>query len=215
MPAHVALLGDSIFDNRSYVGNGPDVVTQLRDALPNGWKASLLAVDGSVIGDLPQQLAQLEADVSEVAVSLGGNDVLGEIDLLGARVGTATEALLKLGEAVAWFERSYRGAVASLRDTGRSITLCTIYNGNLPDMGPGFPDPHAARMALTAFNDVILRVAFELGLDVIDLRLVCNEAADYANPIEPSSRGGEKIARAIVRALGLTQTPARRTQVFY
>jgi hypothetical protein len=54
---------------------------------------------------------------------------------------------------------------------------------------------------LCVFNDPILRVAFERRLTVIDLRLVCSEAADYANPIEPSSRGGAKIARAIIRAL--------------
>ena len=55
--------------------------------------------------------------------------------------------------------------------------------------------------ALCIFNDPILRIAFERRLTVIDLRLVCNEAADYANPIEPSSRGGGKIAGAILRAL--------------
>jgi hypothetical protein len=33
---------------------------------------------------------------------------------------------------------------------------------------------------------------------MIDLRFVCSSPADYANPIEPSSIGGAKIARAIV-----------------
>jgi hypothetical protein len=54
---------------------------------------------------------------------------------------------------------------------------------------------------LCVFNDVILRVALQHRLGIIDLRLVCTEPADYANPIEPSSRGGQKIARAIGRAL--------------
>lgn len=40
----------------------------------------------------------------------------------------------------------------------------------------------------------------EFGLTVIDLRLVCDEAIDFANAIEPSSIGGDKIAKAIVRA---------------
>jgi hypothetical protein len=78
-------------------------------------------------------------------------------------------------------------------------TLCTIYNGH-------FPDRDFQRLASTAlriFNDAILRVAFENALNVIDLRLVCNEASDYANPIEPSSHGGAKIARAIARAVAL------------
>jgi hypothetical protein len=49
---------------------------------------------------------------------------------------------------------------------------------------------------------VILRVAFELGIDVVDLRAVCSQPADYANPIEPSGEGGRKIADAVARAAG-------------
>jgi hypothetical protein len=56
---HVVLLGDSVFDNAAYVGGGPDVVTQLRQRLPHEWRASLLAVDGSLIGGIAQQLARL------------------------------------------------------------------------------------------------------------------------------------------------------------
>jgi hypothetical protein len=44
---------------------------------------------------------------------------------------------------------------------------------------------------------VILRVALDHGLGIIDLRSVCDQPTDYANPIEPSSAGGAKIARAI------------------
>jgi hypothetical protein len=34
-------------------------------------------------------------------------------------------------------------------------------------------------------------------LTLIDLRLVCDEDTDFANPIEPSVHGGAKIARVI------------------
>jgi hypothetical protein len=57
-------------------------------------------------------------------------------------------------------------------------------------------------------------VAFDSRLPVIDLRLVCTEPADYANPIEPSSRGGEKIARAIIGALGLAAPTAEPSRVY-
>jgi AraC-like DNA-binding protein len=40
---HIVLLGDSIFDNAAYVAGGPDVVRQLRDTLPSGWRATLNA----------------------------------------------------------------------------------------------------------------------------------------------------------------------------
>jgi len=48
------------------------------------------------------------------------------------------------------------------------------------------------------FNDVITRAAFSRGLALIDLRLICDEDSDYANPIEPSVQGGAKMARAIL-----------------
>ena len=46
-----------------------------------------------------------------------------------------------------------------------------------------------------------------------DLQLICTEEADYANPIEPSERGGEKIARAIVEFVERGPTGGR-TEVF-
>ncbi len=61
------------------------------------------------------------------------------------------------------------------------------------------------------FNDVILRTAVTRRLGVIELRAVCSEPGDYANPIEPSDSGGRKIATAIARATGALEgeIPAR------
>lgn len=56
--------------------------------------------------------------------------------------------------------------------------------------------------ALALFNDVITRAVFAYGLDLVDLRLICDDSADYANPIEPSFAGGQKIAEAIARFAG-------------
>ncbi|WP_167858623.1 hypothetical protein [Methylobacterium nonmethylotrophicum] len=37
---------------------------------------------------------------------------------------------------------------------------------------------------------------------LLDLRVVCGADADFANPIEPSVQGGEKIAAAVAAFLG-------------
>jgi hypothetical protein len=71
-----------------------------------------------------------------------------------------------------------------------------------------------AATAMAVFDDRILRVALEHGLPVIELRAVCNRPENYANPIEPSSIGGEKIARAIVRAATEHDFAARRTVIY-
>ena len=207
---HVALLGDSILDNGAYTSGGPDVISQLRSLLPRPWRASLLAVDGSMIADLANQLLRLPPDVSHLVIAIGGNDVLASMELMGSPAKSVAEALLKVGERAGRFERAYRTMIDRVRRLGRSTTVCTIYNGNLS------PDEAAvARVGLTAFNDVILRVAFESRFQVIDLRLVCTEPADYANPIEPSSTGGEKIARGIIASLGLREDPLEHSQVFF
>jgi hypothetical protein len=64
------------------------------------------------------------------------------------------------------------------------------------------------------FNDCIIGEAFAAGIPLIDLRLVCNENADYANPIEPSVKGGEKIARATAKLVAEHDFRSCRTQVF-
>ena len=68
--------------------------------------------------------------------------------------------------------------------------------------------------ALTVFNDCITREAFARGLPLIDLRLLCDQKEDYANPIEPSVRGGEKIAAAIARLVAEHDFSRRHSEVF-
>jgi len=193
---HLALLGDSIFDNASYTAGAPDVITHLRAGLARGWRASLLAVDGSTTQDLAAQVARVPADVTHVVVSIGGNDALLNSDVLNLRVASTAEALATFGQRAQVFRSSYARALDAVLALGRETTVCTIYEGNLePDLAG------LARVALVFFNDVILRAAFERRVDVIDLRLVCTEPSDYANPIEPSGSGGAKIAAAISAAV--------------
>ena len=69
--------------------------------------------------------------------------------------------------------------------------------------------------ALSMFNDAISRNIHEHGADPIDLRLDCRESGDYANPIEPSVQGGDKIAACIARYVEEVRQPKNRTRVFH
>jgi hypothetical protein len=64
------------------------------------------------------------------------------------------------------------------------------------------------------FNDEIARAAFSRGLALIDLRLICAEDEDYANPIEPSARGGAKIAAAISAWAAEAGEAQRRSAIY-
>jgi hypothetical protein len=80
---------------------------------------------------------------------------------------------------------------------GRPTAICTIYDVRFPD--PDFRE--VALTALTLLNDVITREAGARGLPLLDLRTLFDQDADFANPIEPSAQGGEKLARAILRVV--------------
>jgi lysophospholipase L1-like esterase len=207
---HTVLLGDSIFDNAAYTAGGPDVVSQVRELLPSGWTASLLAVDGHRTEDVSSQLARRPTDATHLVLSVGGNDALSHGDLLTGPARSAAEVFTLLADATEEFEERYRGLIGLLLQTGLPLTVCTIYNGNFPDRD----FQRIASTALSSFNDAILRVGFERRLTIIDLRLVCDHPADYANPIEPSSIGGAKIARAIAAAVGATNMVVGSSRVF-
>jgi lysophospholipase L1-like esterase len=208
--SHVVLLGDSIFDNAAYVAAGaPDVVRQLRQLLPYGSEATLAAVDGSRMGDVREQLRRLPPDATHLVVSAGGNDALDSSDFLAAPARSTAQALLGLADIGEEFERGYLAMLAGVLARGLPTAVCTVYY-------PRFPEAALQRMAVTAlavFNDCIIRAAFAYGLPLLDLRSICTEEADYANPIEPSSRGGEKIARVIVKLVELGFAGGR-TEVF-
>lgn len=207
---HVVLLGDSVFDNAAYVRGGPDVCAQLKGKLTEGWRATLSAVDGSVTSDIRRQLQNLPEDATHLVISAGGNDALQNADILMACAASMAEALNKLADAAERFERSYEEMLEAVLGRKLPTAVSTIYY-------PRFPDARLQRIAVAAlavFNDAIIRSAFTRGLPLLDLRLICNEAADYANEIEPSSKGGEKITSAILKLLTEHDFRQRRSQTF-
>jgi hypothetical protein len=196
---HIVLLGDSIFDNGSYTRGEPDVAGHLASVIPWTWRATLLAVDGARTEDVGSQLDRVPQDATHLVVSVGGNDALSNSDLLETSVRSTSETLLMFADRLDAFEQTYRTTIDRIVTLGREVAICTIYNGALD---PELARP--ARVALMTFNDIILRVAFAHRATVIDLRSICVERSDYANPIEPSGKGGWKIAAAIARAVGAT-----------
>lgn len=200
---HIALVGDSTLDNRAYTGGGPSVTDHLNDALPASARASLVAVDGARLRDLPHQIDTLPSDAMHIVLSIGGNDAAMEIGILGSPAMTVMEALVAVDERVQRFAASYGEGLAAVCDTELPVTVCTIYNGDF-DVATG--EQQAIKAALKMWNDAILQAAMDYGCPVIDLRRVCTEKEDFTRQIEPSEQGGHKIAHAI--AASLTSSPS-------
>jgi lysophospholipase L1-like esterase len=207
---HVVLLGDSSLDNKAYVGTAPDVVAHLRRRLPSPWQATLAAVDGAVAADLRRQADRLPADATHLVVSVGGNDALRREGVFREPARSVGEGLARLAEAREQFRQDYAAMLGTVLARGLPTALCTIYD-------PRFPDPLRQRLGiagLALFNDVIIRAAFARGLPLLDLRLICDEDADFANPIEPSGQGGGKIAAAVQQLLLEHDFGRRRAAAF-
>lgn len=192
---HIALLGDSVIDNKAYVGGAPDVAEQLRALVPDDWKVSRLAVDGAVSSGVLGQLESLPNSATHLVISAGGNDALGESAILGGAARSVGEVLLKLADIQDRFRRNYTTLLNAAARRKLPTAVCSVYD-------PRFPDPARRRigaLALSVINDVITREAFARQFTLIDLRMMFDEDSDFANPIEPSAKGGMKLAEGIWR----------------
>jgi hypothetical protein len=207
--SHVVLLGDSIFDNASYVPGGPCVREQVARALGTAWKVTLLAVDGDTSLGVPAQVRRIPADASHLILSVGGNDALSAAWRLRGDCRSFPEAMNTLADIRAQFQSSYRHALDAVLGRRLPTAICAVYD-RVPGLGPG----DSAGLAL--FNELILREAVQRGVGLIDLRIVCSEPGDYSviSPIEPSVQGGWKIARAIARAVDEREAALPRSCVF-
>lgn len=191
---HIVLIGDSILDNGAHRDEYPDVTALLREALGEGREVTLLAREGDVTSGIHYQLERIPRDATHLVLSVGGNDVLGFMDVLRRPVTHVWEALEVLTATVDEFRTRYHEALAVALEYGRPTLVCTIYNGSFPP-----EEQPVITTALRLFNDVILQAARGAGLPVAELRHVCRERDDYLNPIEPSVAGRRKIARLVLR----------------
>lgn len=192
MSASIVLLGDSIFDNAAYVVGQSCVTDQLREIVGSDVEVSMLAADGHCISDVQGQLRRVPEWATHLFVSAGGNDALSHYQMLMEDFSSSEDLFLMWTAIQAEFRADYRKMLEAVTGLGRHTAVCTIY-----DAVPGVEA--VAITALSLFNDVIVSEAVAARLPIIDLRRICTEPADYSDisPIEPSWRGGAKIAAAL------------------
>lgn len=195
--SHLVMLGDSIFDNGSYVAVGrPKVSDQMRGALPPAWKLEFLAQDGAKLSHVHTQIYKASPSATHIVASMGGNDVLSYAQVMLQKSERVAHSLYMMSLIQQKFKRKYRGVVTRLLDTNADITLCTIYNPCEPLEQAALQS--AENVGVSVFNDVIFQIASEFGIRVVDLRNIFTQRRDYANVIEPSHVGGQKMVRALL-----------------
>jgi lysophospholipase L1-like esterase len=217
----LALLGDSTFDNGNWVAPGaPALIDQVRILLGCGEAgdetdsnaAILLARDGALVAALDSQAKDVPLDTTHVVVSVGGNDALSAVKLLSPQqkrsgeTGSETDVVGSLWRFSRLFEREFEEQVESVRDILRrrcgpnapKIIVCSVYNPCFAPFEVTTVSQAAANAGAALIFDAVLRVCTRAELPLLDWRRVMTDVADFANPIEPSSVGGLKMAREIV-----------------
>jgi hypothetical protein len=132
-------------------------------------------------------------DATHLLISAAGNDALQEAHILDAPARSVAEVLVHLAEIQDRFRENYGRMLDAALKRNLPTAVCTVYD-------PRFPERDRRRLgalALSVINDAITWEAFARGTDLIDLRLLFDDDADFANAIEPSVKGGMKLARAI------------------
>ena len=198
----VILLGDSVIDNEVYVPPpGQSVLGHLFSQKPD-WDFNQRAIDGDTTVDVLKR--QLDSPIdAPTFLSIGGNDLLKRFDILRSQERKLpTEVLEQLHSEVGAFQKRHNEILSSFSE--RAL-VSTIYNpvfSKDPDLKPF---QNAAEMAIAIFNDAIQQNVRRFGFDLLELREISTEEDDFANPIEPSDRGGAKLAKEIVHWIGNKQ----------
>jgi hypothetical protein len=89
--------------------------------------------------------------------------------------------------------------------------VCTL----VPDRFVKPVQHRVASTALAIFNDRVVRRAFAAHLPIVDLRMVCDEDADYASETLLSRAGARKAANVIRAALYEVSRSVERTRVYF
>ena len=204
---HVVLLGDSIIDNKPYVLAGEKSVLLHLEELSHH-QYTQLALDGDTTQDVLDKQLEVTTikEATNFVLSVGGNDLLQNLHLLfNSDNQNLNEGLSFLHNNIfKQLEQRYEAIIKELSFYRANLLLLTVYEGDLgrTDEFRGVLD--SSKIMASALNDIVYKTAKKYGADVLELRHIFTSSEDYANPIEPSHIGGEKLAKAITEWVDAT-----------
>ena len=206
---HVVLLGDGLGDLPRLQALDPGSLEgKFMPGRREFWKLTILPA-GDVYRRAP--MFALPEDASHVVISIEGNRAIEASGLLQGAPASYQESLARLSLAADQFEEVVQSLVEAALATRLPTLICTMWP-------PRYPEPvrqRAASAALALFNDRIFRRAIEARMSIVDLRIVCPEAADYADHTLLSKVGLQKAAEAVSRGLYEISRRGPRTEVFW
>ena len=198
--SYITLLGDSIIDNKTYVQKGELSVLEHLENISE-YEYTQLAFDGDTTLNVlnGQLLSPGIATSSHLVLSIGGNDLLqnlsflyeGPVDKINDAVAGVQQYIFKP------LEQRFETIIQRLSSHRANLLLCTVYEGDLGRTDEFRDVLDSSKIMVSSFNDTVYKAASKYNADVLELRHIFTSPEDYANPIEPSHVGGEKLAQAI------------------
>jgi hypothetical protein len=188
----IVLLGDSILKNNSYVPDGKAVDNIIEErSLKNDKNIELysLAENNSKIVDVYSQINKIPLDINNkstnIFLSSGGNDILSfYVDQHGDTTDTGF-----LNTMLA----AYKKLVKSIQTRMNlcQIVLLDVYYPTCNQFAQYKP-------ILEEWNSLIANYARENSLGLLQISQIVTSNDDFTLGIEPSEKGGEKIAQSIL-----------------
>ena len=188
----IVLLGDSILKNNSYVPDGKAVDNILEErSLKNDKNIELysLAENNSKIVDVYSQISKIPLDINikstTIFLSSGGNDILSfYVDQHGDINDTGF-----LNTMLAAYKKMVK-AIQTRMDLCQIVLLDVYY--------PTSNQFTQYKPILEKWNGLISTYARENSLGLLQISYVVTDNGDFTLGIEPSEKGGEKIAQSII-----------------
>jgi hypothetical protein len=188
----VVLLGDSILKNNSYVPDGKGIDNILEErSLKNDKNNQIysLAVNSSKIVDVYSQINKIPIDLNNksttIFLSSGGNDILSfYVDQHGDPNDTGF-----LNTMMAAYKKMVK-SIQTRMDLSKIVLLDIYY--------PTSNQYAQYKPVLVKWNDLIANYARENSLGLLQISQYVTSSEDFTLGIEPSEKGGEKIAQGIL-----------------
>ena len=184
----IVLLGDSILKNNSYVKNGLSIEDILRDK--RGDNLHCLALNNSTVVDVYSQIDSIPLELNNenttIFLSSGGNDILSQyVDKRDSDVSDS--------QVLNVIFIAYKKMVKSLQTkmNQSKIVLIDIYYPTSNQFSQYKP-------IIQEWNNMLEKCAREKSFGLIQISKNVTESDDFTLSIEPSEKGGEKIAQSIL-----------------
>ena len=184
----IVLLGDSILKNNSYVKNGQSIEDILREN--KGDNLYCLALNNSTIVDVYSKIDSIPIELNNenttIFLSSGGNDILSQyVDKHDSDVSD-THVLNVIFIAYKKMVKSLRAKMNKVK-----IVLIDIYYPTSNQFSQYKP-------IVQDWNKMLEKYAREKSYGLIQISKSVTASDDFTLSIEPSEKGGEKIARSIL-----------------